>query len=85
MPACIDSNHQVKVQILAAVFSERNAYKTAGMGGHEIDFLRCDKLGGGNKITLIFAILIINDNDYIPFPDLLNRLINSAGRVGFIL
>ena len=48
------------------------------MRRHEIHMLGCERLGSDDNIALVFAILIVHDNEHFAAFDILNCLFNRC-------
>src|SRR6266404_1286982 len=42
------------------------------MLGHEVDGFRGDLVGGHDEVTLVLAVLVVDDDQHPPLPDLLD-------------
>ncbi len=59
----IGIDHEGQVQFFGPFFLDRSTDQAAAVHSHEVDDLRCDGFGGANKIALVFAVFIVDDND----------------------
>src|ERR1700736_5873184 len=66
------------MQRVAAFGSQRQTDQPAAMGGHEVDGLGRDALGGHGEVALIFAVLIVHHHQDAPGAHLLDSLGNGG-------
>ena len=57
------SDHAGQVEFAGAVRCDGDAHETAGVSDHEIDHLGCCVLGGNDEVALVFAVLVIYNDD----------------------
>ena len=57
---------RIKLQAAARLLAQRRTQQPPGLMQHEVDLFRRDELRRTNKVTLIFAILIIHQHDHLP-------------------
>lgn len=78
----VSVDHELKLELVTAVFNERGTNQTASFHGHEVDHLRGCKPGCGNEVALIFAVFIVDHDDHFApadvFDGVLNRVKGSA-------
>jgi len=46
--------------------------------GHEVDDVRCDLIRRDGEVSLIFAILVVNDDEDLARAEVFNRLRNGS-------
>jgi hypothetical protein len=63
--------------MFASFLRERGADQSASMGGHKIDHLRRYTGCCREKITLVFAVFIVDHNDHFARSDGLNGRFNG--------
>ena len=56
-------DHQVEFQLFATRFKKRSTDQPTSVGGHEVDDLRCGVACSDQKVTFVFAVFIVHDND----------------------
>ena len=61
---------------MATLCREGGTQHTPALAKHEIDFLLRDFLGSDNKVALVLAVFIVNDNDKLTALDLLYSLVD---------
>ena len=66
MQGCIGIHHQREVELMSTIFRETDTDQSPTFGCHEVDVLFRAQLGSTDKVALVFAILIINNNDTLP-------------------
>ena len=72
----IPIHHRGKMKPGSDFRQNRHAYKTASVRDHELDHFGRDLVGGRDKIPLVFAVLVVNDDDDPPFPQCLECVVN---------
>jgi hypothetical protein len=55
------------MQLVAALFGQREANQPTRVTGHEIDDFRRYLFRRTDQIALIFAVFVVHDNDHAPF------------------
>ena len=65
-------DHLANAQFLQALALDRHADEPLGIGGHEIDLLRCHRLRRNNDIAFIFSIFIIYNHQHFSLADIFN-------------
>ena len=63
------SDHQRQIQCLRPLSGQRLANYTTTMRGQKVDLLRRTLIGGENKISFVFPVLVITDDDYLTTTD----------------
>jgi hypothetical protein len=48
------------------------------VGGHEIDRVRSDLFSGHAQVALVFAVLVIHQNDHTAASNLVDRFFNRG-------
>ena len=71
--ALVPGRHQLQVELVAALGGQRQADPAAGLAGHEVDRIRRHELGGDHQITLVLAVLVVDDDDHLAGGDVLDR------------
>ena len=56
--------HQGQLETAAVLLGEREAHQSASVGHHEVDRLRRNKFSGHHQVTLVFAVLFVDQNDH---------------------
>lgn len=69
-------DHRPKMKPRSNFRQYRHAYQTAAVRDHELDHLGRDLLGRRDKIALIFAVFVVDDDDNPPFPERLECVVN---------
>src|SRR5262245_11334549 len=64
--------------MLHPFFSQRKTDKSPPVSGHEVDGLRSDLLSRHTKVTLVFAVFVIHQDDHPAFADVLDGLFNGS-------
>ena len=59
-------DHQRQIEVAAPLLGQREANESAPMLRHEVDRLRGDLLGRDAKVSLILAVLVIDNDDELP-------------------
>jgi hypothetical protein len=68
MGGCIPLDHWSELKPCGRLGQYRHAQEPAPVRDHEFDRLGAGPLGGGDEITFVLSILIVDDNDNPPFP-----------------
>jgi hypothetical protein len=63
------ARHQRQAELTAARFGQRQADQAAAVGGHEVDGLGRDVLGGHHEVALVLAVFFIDQDDHAPRPE----------------
>jgi hypothetical protein len=71
---------RVERQLLAAALGERQADEAPPVGGHEVDVLGRDALGGDAEIALVLAILVVHEDDHATGADLVECFLDGDDR-----
>ena len=61
---CIVRNHGLQLQFIAPLFAERGADQATAMGRHEIDRVGGRHLRRDDQVALIFAILVVDEDEH---------------------
>ena len=69
--------HELEAELVAALRREREADPAARVGGHEVDVVGRDELGGHDEVALVLAVLVVDDDDHPAGGDLLERLLDG--------
>ena len=67
------ADHGGHLQFFQAFARGRKADQSTAVPGHEIDGRRCRSFGGHDEIAFVFAVFVVDDNQYAPGLDLLDR------------
>src|SRR5262249_49339969 len=67
-----------QMQLVASLFSHRQANQTARVTGHEVDDFRRDLFGRANQIAFVLAVLVVHDNDHSPFANVISSVWNGC-------
>ena len=70
--------HGKEPQVVGALFGEGKADKAAAIAGHKVDGFGRDVLSRQRQVALVFAILVVNDDDHAAG----SNFGNGAGHVG---
>ena len=62
-------DHRRQAQLPAALAGQRQADQAARVGDHEVDVGRLDQFGRHDQIALVFAILVVDDDDHAAVAD----------------
>ena len=77
--------HGREAEVIDAVLGEREADQPAPMSGHEVDRLRGGHLRGDDKVALVLAVLIIDEDVHPPVARLVDDFINCGKNGPFIV
>ena len=72
----IDRRHQWEMEILAALFGQRETDKAAAKLGHEVDSFRGDFLGGHGEVAFVFAVFVVHHHQHAAGADLVQGFRN---------
>ena len=61
-----------QLQFLATFDGDRRTEHTAGIFQHEVHLLGSDLLSGDNQVALVLAVLIVDHNHKLAFPEVLD-------------
>src|SRR5260370_41996858 len=59
MRGSVNRGHEREMQIVAALFGQREANEAAAVLGHEVDGVGRDFLGGAGPVALVFTVLFV--------------------------
>jgi hypothetical protein len=62
--------HQRNIEIVQALPGHGKADQSTAVRCHEVDGFGRDFFGGDHEVALVFTVLIIDDDDHPPFPNL---------------
>ena len=71
-------HHLPNLEFVETTARNRRANESARMRRHEIHVLGCEHLGGDDNIALVFAILIVHDNEHLAVLNVLDCLCNRC-------
>jgi hypothetical protein len=72
----IPIHHRGKMKPGRDLRQDRHAYKPASVRDHKLDHFGRNLVGGRDKIPLVFAVFVVNDDDDPPFPQCLEGVVN---------
>ena len=58
------AHHGRQVELVAALFGQRQADQPAPEAGHEVDRLGSHLLGGDREVALVLAVLVVHQDDH---------------------
>src|SRR5262249_6103894 len=70
-------DHHAQLELVEALTQHRYAHEPPGVGHHEVDGLGRDPVGRHHEVTLVFAILVVDDDEDTALSDLLDRLFDA--------
>ncbi len=70
--------HGKEAKMVGAFLGQGEADQAAAVTGHEVDGFRGDELGGQGEVALVFAVLVVDDDDHATGADFGER----AGDIG---
>ena len=73
-------DHGAEVELVAPPWRQRQTDQAAAVGGHEVDRLGCDELGGHREVALVLAIFVVADHDHAPGADVGEGLLDGGER-----
>jgi hypothetical protein len=65
-------DHEIQLEFLASVLQNGRTDQSPAEFAHEIDHFRGGITGGGDEITFIFPVLIVNHYHHLAISDVLN-------------
>ena len=68
----------VELQLVAALLGDGGAEHAAAVLEHEVDMLGSDFLGGHDEVTLVLAVLVVDDDDEFTLAEILDSLFYSV-------
>ena len=74
----IDRRHQRQMQLVAAIFGERQADQPARILRHEIDGFRRDFFGGHREVAFVFAVFVVDEDNHPPLADVFDSLFDGG-------
>ncbi len=72
--------HHRQIEPLAALVGEAEADQAAAVRRHEVDGLRRHELGGHAEIALVLAVFVVDEDDHLAVPDVLDGLLDRRER-----
>jgi hypothetical protein len=66
-----------QVKLVTTIFGQWQADQAARMPRHEVDDFRRDLLGSTDKIALVFAIFVVNNDDHATVTDVSDGLFDG--------
>ena len=74
----VDRRHERQVELVAAVFGERQADQAAGVLGHEVDGFGGDFFGGHGEVALVFAVFVVDEDDHAALANFFDGFFNGG-------
>jgi len=71
-------DHHRKVEFVAALVGHGHADQAPPVSGHEVDRLGGRVLRSADEVPLVFATLVVHDDQGAPLPDLLDPLLDGG-------
>src|SRR5215471_8238302 len=68
------------MQFIAAFFGQRQTDQAAAFPSHEINFVSRDHFRRAHQITLVLAVLIVDDNNHSPIANISGGIWNGSER-----
>ena len=65
----VDRRHEREVELVAALFGERQADQAAAVLGHEVDGFGGDFFGGHGEVAFVFAVFVVDEDDHAALAD----------------
>src|SRR5678816_4398516 len=73
-------HHLRDVELFETLLRHRHADQAAALGGHEVDDLGRDLLGGDGEVSLVLAVLVVDDDDHPAFAEGLDGVLDRRKR-----
>ena len=77
----IVARHHVEVKRVGTLLRHGEANQAATIPGHEVDLFRGRKSRRNNQVTLVFAVLSVDENVHLAVAGILNDLVDRGNRV----
>ena len=74
----VDRRHEREVELVAALFRERQADQAAAEFGHEVDGVRGDLFGGHGEVAFVFAVLVVHEDDHAALANLFDGFLDGG-------
>ena len=71
-------HHQRQGQLFTAITRQGHADQAATMAGHEVDIFRTHVAGRHDQVTLVFAVLVIHQDDHATVANILDNFFCSV-------
>jgi hypothetical protein len=78
----VDAGQQAQADPVAQGAGHGQAEPPAGVPDHEVDGLRGDLLGRDDDVALVLPVLVVDQDDHPPGPELLDGLLDRAEPLG---
>lgn len=65
----------VELKLFATLLRDGSTQDTPAVGEHEVHLLGSDGLGGDDEIALVFAVLIVDDNQKLALSEIFDSLV----------
>src|SRR5205085_7609076 len=69
-----------QAELLATLTGQAEADQAARVRRHEVDRIRRGELRGADEVALVLALGIVDDDDHLPVPDVLDCLLDRRER-----
>jgi len=67
-----------KLKLVTTLFCKRQTYEAAAVNSHEIYHFRRHQFGRADQVSLVLAILIVDDNDHLAIPYIAGGFFDSC-------
>ena len=71
------THHKRDAQLPCTICGDGHANQTAGLTGKEVDNFWRDFLGSDYKVSLVFPVLIIHEDDHLTFANVVQDIWNG--------
>ena len=75
-------DHGTQVELAGLLVGQGQADEPAPVGGHEVDGLGRDLLGGVDEVTLVLTVLVVDEDDGLSLANVFNGLLYTRKRHG---
>ena len=79
----IDCRHQGQVQLVAALFRQRQANEPTAIFGHEVNGVRRDFLRRHCEIAFVLAVLVVHQDNHASLANLFDSFLDR-GEIGYV-
>ena len=75
---CVFFHLMIEFKFCCATHCDRGTEHSSAVSEHEVDLFRCYHFCSRDEVTLILAVFIVNHDDELPFPEIVESRFDGA-------